>query len=148
MDLELYKQTYALQKKEDSIFHYADMGMWNFLVFYSAQKFGLHVVSQQYQVIPVDHSEKEMREKYSPQALEEGKALLPAVLHFCGKKAQIFSGSARVAAMNHFRLKYLTEHEGLTKKQAYMTMAKEDMLYVFKPKAKKGLAKLRRLFNQ
>ena len=49
--------------------------------------------------------------------------------------------------MNHFRLRYLTEHEGLSLGQAYKIMAKEDMLYVFKPKAKKGLAKLRRLLT-
>lgn len=148
LDLELYKQTYALQQMDDSIFYPADMGMWNFLVFYSAQKFGLHVVSQQYQVIPVDHSEKEMRENYSPQALEEGKVLLPAVLHFCGKKAQIFSGSARVAAMNYFRLKYLTEIEKFSKYQAYKIMVKEDMLYVFMPKAKKAYAKMKRLIRK
>jgi hypothetical protein len=148
LDLELYKQAYALQQMDDSIFYPADMGMWNFMVFYSAQKFGLHVVSQQYQVIPVDHSEKEMRENYSPSVLVAGKNLSPAVLHFCGKKAHIFSRSPKVAAMNHFRLRYLTEHEGLSKRQAYMTMAKEDMLYVFKPKAKKGWAKLRRLIRE
>ncbi|MFT4300815.1 MAG: hypothetical protein QM579_03590 [Desulfovibrio sp.] len=133
LDLELYKQTYALQQMDDSIFYPADMGMWNFLVFYSAQKLGLNVVSQQYQVIPVDHSEKKLRESYSPQALTEKKALPPAVLHFCGKKPHSLSRSAKMAAMNYFRLRYLTEVEKKSKYQAYKTMVKEDILYVFRP---------------
>ena len=96
----------------------------------------------------ISSQNKELLEYYSPQSLQAGKPTRPAVLHFCGKKAHIFSRSPKVAAMNHFRLRYLTEHEGLSKRQAYMTMAKEDMLYVFKPKAKKGWAKLLRLLNK
>lgn len=128
-------------------FYPADMGMWNFLVFYSLQKSNAQVLSKQYQVIPIDHANKELLEYYSPKSLQAGKPTRSAVLHFCGKKAHIFSRSPKVAAMNHFRLKYLIEHEGLSKRQAFMTMAKEDMLYVFKPKAKKGWAKLRRLLT-
>lgn len=147
LDLELYKQAYAIQQQDDSVFYPADMGIWNFLVFYSAQKYDLHVLSKQYQVIPVDHATRELRDDYSPLTLERRKTPPPAVIHFCGKKAHIFSISPKVTAMNYFRLRYLTEHEGLSLDQAYKIMAKEDMLYVFKPKAKKGLAKLRRLLT-
>jgi hypothetical protein len=89
-----------------------------------------------------------MREKYSPSALVAGKNLSPAVLHFCGKKAHVFSFSAKVAAMNHFRLRYLTEVENFSRYQAYKIMAKEDMLYVFRPKAKKAYAKMQRLVRK
>lgn len=147
LDLEIYKKTYTLQKEDDSIFYPADMGMWNFLVFYSLQKSNIQVLSKQYQIIPIDHTNKELLEYYSPQSLRSGNPTRPAVLHFCGKKAHIFSRSPKVAAMNHFRLRYLTEHEGLSKRQAYMAMAKEDMLYVFRPKAKKGWGKVLRMLN-
>jgi hypothetical protein len=144
LDLELYKQAYALQRTDPNVFFFADMGIWNFIVFYGAQKNQLNIVSQRYQVIPLDHSQKELREKYSPSALKGGGDVTPAVLHFCGKKAHIFSPSARVAAMNHFRLRYLTEVEGLSRFEACKTMMREDSMYVFKPKIKKLRAKLLR----
>lgn len=148
LDLELYKQAYAIQQQDDSVFYPADMGIWNFLVFYSAQKHNLHVLSQQYQVIPVDHAIRELRDDYSPLTLERRKTPPPAVIHFCGKKAHIFSISPKVTAMNHFRCRYLLEHEKLSRWKAFVTMACEDARYVFWAKAKKGWAKLQRLLRR
>lgn len=147
LPLTLYKQTRQLQENDPSLFLFGEMGLWNFMVFYEEQHNGLKRQSLTYQVIPVDHTEEEMQREYSPAALGSGKELKSAVLHFCGKKAHIFTNSARVAAMNHFRLQYLMLREGLPLWKAVVRMAKEDVQWVFWPKAKKGWKKLLRILK-
>lgn len=147
LPLDLYKHAYTLQQQNLGFFEFGEMGLWNFMVFYETQKNSLAVRSVTYQVIPVDHSEEEMRAEYSPHALGTKDVLRPAVLHFCGKKAHIFSNSARVAAMNYFRLQFLLLRDGLPLWKAVVQMAVEDMRWVFWAKAKKGWKKLLRIIK-
>lgn len=147
MDLAAYQEAYALQKNNDALFFPGEMGIWNLLLFYGAQKGTLNIGSVRFQVIPMDHSEDEMRNEYSPSVLGRGNALRPAVLHFCGKKAHIFSSSSRVAAMNYFRMQYLQLHDGHSVCQAVFRMAIEDIYFVFWPKVKRGCAKLSRIIR-
>lgn len=148
LPLALYKQTRQLQDADPALFPFGgEMGLWNFMIFYEEQLNGLKRQSLTYQIIPVDHTEEEMQREYSPAALGSGKELKPAVLHFCGKKAHIFSSSARVAAMNHFRLQYLMLREGLPLWKAVVRMSRQDVQWVFWPKAKKGWKKLLRILK-
>ena len=64
------------------------------------------------------------------------RLLKPAVLHFCGKKTHIFMRSARAATMNHFRLQYLLQIEGLPRWKALWRLVLEDIQYIFWPKGK------------
>ena len=136
MDLAAYQQAWALQQEDSNLFFPGDMGIWNFLVLYGVQKKELRVHSLQCQVIPVDHTEEEMRLEYSPLCLEKKRPLKPAVLHFCGKKTHIFMRSARAATMNHFRLQYLLQIEGLPRWKALWRLVLEDIQYIFWPKGK------------
>src|SRR5262249_16943493 len=114
--------------------------------------------NMQFQVVPVDHTEEEMRLEYSPLCLTGKKPLKPAVLHFCYPKAHIFTRSARVATMNHFRLQHLLRIEGLPRSKALCRMDLEDIQHIFWPKGKhifwakwakgkRGLRKLMRLMK-
>jgi len=147
MDLRAYQRAWALQQEDSKLFFIGEMGIWNFLVFHGVQKKELRVHSMQFQVIPVDHMEEEMLLEYAPRALQEGKNLKPAVLHFCGKKAHVFTRSVRVATMNHFRLQYLQQIEGLPRWKALWQMVSEDIQYVFWAKGKRGVKKLMRLIK-
>ena len=145
LDLDEYQNTCDIQQQDDSVFLFGDMGMWNFLLFHGEQRGRLLVRSVTFQVIPVDHEENELRTRYSPQALAGGGPPEPAVLHFCGKKATIFSSSARVASMNYFRLQSLQQYDGLPVWRAIARMAAEDARCVFWPKVKRGWGKLKKI---
>jgi hypothetical protein len=159
MDLAAYQRAWALQQVDSDLFSVADMGIWNFLVFHGVQKKELRVHDMQFQVIPVHHTEEEMRLEYSPICLTEKKAVKPAVIHFCNPKPHIFMRSARAATMNHFRLQYLLQIEGLPHWKALWQMALEDKGYLYSslrkliarliywPKLKRGLRKLMRLME-
>ena len=158
MNLAAYQQAWTLQQEDSDLFFFGEMGIWNFLVFHGVQKNELRVHNMQFQVVPVDHTEEEMRLEYSPLCLTGKKPLKPAVLHFCYPKAHIFTRSARVATMNHFRLQHLLRIEGLPRWKALWRMALEDIQHIFWPKGKhifwakwakgkRGLRKLMRLMK-
>jgi hypothetical protein len=127
MNLAAYQQAWALQREDSDLFFFGEMGIWNFLVLHGMQKKELRVHSMQLQVVAVDHTEEEMRLEYSPLCLTGKKPLKPAVLHFCAQKPDIFTGPARAATMNHFRLQYLLRIEGLPRWRALWRMALEDI---------------------
>lgn len=60
------------------------MGPLNFLGAYGCQHESLRILSVNYQVIPVDHEDNELRQYYSHEALFANR-IKPAVIHFCGK---------------------------------------------------------------
>lgn len=70
------------------------MGPLNFLWAYGAQKGTLNIRSVTYQIIPVDHSDAELRQYYSPESMKAG-CIKPAVLHFCGKSRMFFRARPR-----------------------------------------------------
>jgi hypothetical protein len=163
MNLAAYQQAWALQQEDRDFFRLYEQGIWNFLVFHGVQNKVLRIQSMPFQVIPCDHPEEEMRLEYSPLCLTEKKPLKPAVLHYAGKKPDIFMRSARVATMNYFRLQYLLQMEGLPRWKALWRMALEDIqyrpmckyiffwpMYIFWAKwakGKRGLRKLMRLMK-
>ena len=134
-----------LQKNLQEVFPFGgEMGPLNFLWAYGAQKGTLKIHSVTYQIIPVDHSDEDLRQYYSPEALRAGR-IKPSVLHFCGKKPNVFSRSPKVAVMNYFRRRYLTEVEGLSALQAWLRMCVQDVRFVLIPWLKRGVRKVRRM---
>ena len=145
ISLEDWYEAAMLQKNTKKIFScFGEMGPLNFLWAYAAQRGSLNIRSVAYQVIPVDHSDEELRQYYSLEALEAGR-IKPAVLHFCGKKPHIFSRSPKVAVMNYFRRRYLTEVEGLSGLHAALRMGIQDVRFVLIPWLKRGMRKVKRM---
>lgn len=142
--LDEWYEAAMLQKNTQGIFPFGgEMGPLNFLWAYGAQRETLKIRSVTYQIIPVDHSDAELRRYYSPEALESGD-IKPAVLHFCGKKPHIFSHSPKVAVMNYFRRRYLMEIDRLSAVQATLLMGIQDFRFVLIPWLKRGVHKLKK----
>ena len=146
ISLDDWYEAAMLQKNTQEVFPFGgEMGPLNFLWAYGAQKGTLNIRSVTYQIIPVDHSDAELRQYYSPESMKAG-CIKPAVLHFCGKKPHVFSRSPKVAVMNHFRRRYLTEVDGLSALQATLRMCIQDVRFVLIPWLKRGVRKLKRMF--
>jgi len=139
MDLAAYQQAWALQQQDSDLFVCGEQGIWNFLVFHGVQRKELRVHSMQFQVIPYEHTEGV---EYSPLCLTGKKPLKPAVLHYCYKKPDIFTRSAEVAPMNHFRQQYLLQIEGLPRWKALWQLALEDKQYVTRARVLRKLMRL------
>jgi FkbM family methyltransferase len=129
MDLAAYQQAWVLQQEDSEFFYKGEQGILNFLIFRGVQKNELRVYSMPFQVLALPRTGEEMRLEYSPLCLTGKKPLKPAVLHFV-EKPHIFTRSARGATMNHFRLQYLLQIEGLPRWKALWKMALEDITHI------------------
>ena len=104
--LEEWHEAAMLQKNTQEVFPFGgEMGPLNFLWAYGAQRGTLKIRSVTYQIIPVDHSDAELRQYYSIEAQEGGHMKL-AVLHFLGKKPHIISRSHKEEVMKQFPHSY------------------------------------------
>lgn len=145
LDLQEWYDIAMLQKRDPNVFLFGgEMGPLNFLWAYGCQRKSLRIFSDKYQVIPVDHDDIELQEYYSPEALRANR-VRPAVIHFCGKKPNIFSRSAKVASMNFFRKRYLLQMVKLSPWRALLLMAWQDVRFVFVPWLRRGVSKVRQL---
>ena len=144
--LENLKEKMKIAQQIPECFHFGEMGLLNLMIFEAEQKKELITHSVNYQIIPVDHEDSILQQRYSPQALimqEHDKA----VIHCCGKKANIFSNSPKVSLMNYFRLRYLVEREGYSILRAIFIMLYQDIKYVFFSRIMKTLRKIKYIYN-
>lgn len=139
-----YQNLLGHMRSDPQLFAFGEMGLLNFMIFRAAQHKNLWVTSKNYQVIPIDHSDTQLTDNYSPTVVGS-PVKRAAVMHFCGKKAHTFTTSPKVAVMNYFRKRYLTEVEELTATQANLRMARQDILFVLFPYCKRGLRKIKRI---
>lgn len=146
--LENYREKLATAKQHPEVFNFGgEMGFLNLMIFYGVQKGDIKVKSLPYQIIPVDHSDDELRTRYSPVAVL--KAITePKVLHFCGRKPHMFTCSPKMTTMNYFRLRFLLEREGLPLVHAICRMGLQDIRCVTIPWLKRGFRKVKRLSIQ
>ncbi|WP_304047856.1 hypothetical protein [Desulfovibrio piger] len=82
-----------------------------------------------------------LRDRYSPQAVAQHRQA-DAVMHFCGKKAHVFTSSPKVALMNYFRLRYLLEFEQYSIFRSVLMMMRQDIQCLFVPLLKKFFRKI------
>jgi len=147
IDLQDWYDIAMLQKRDPNVFLFGgEMGPLNFLWAYGCQRESVRILSVKYQVIPVDHEDNELRQYYSPEALLANR-IKPAVIHFCGKKPNIFTRSVKVASMNFFRKRYLLEKAKLSPCRALLLMAWQDIRFVFVPWLKRGVSKVKKLIG-
>ncbi|SFL47166.1 hypothetical protein SAMN05421830_102324 [Desulfomicrobium norvegicum] len=147
LDLQEWYDIAMLQKCDPDVFLFGgEMGPLNFLWAYGCQRELLRILSVKYQVIPVDHEDSELRQYYSPEALRANR-IKPAVLHFCGKKPNIFTRSVKVASMNYFRKRYLLEKAKLSPWRAQLLMAWQDIRFVLVPWLRRGVSKVKKLLG-
>ena len=143
--MEDLQEKMRLAASQTELFHFGgEMGFLNLMIFQAAQRGALAVHSVDYQTIPVDTDDALLRERYSPQAVARHQQA-DAVVHFCGKKAHIFTRSPKVALMNYFRLRYLLEAEQYSILRAISVMMRQDVRSVFVPLVKRGCRKIMRL---
>ena len=127
MDLAAYQQAWALQREDRTLFFGGEQGILNLLVFHGVKRGNYVYTACHSRSFRWSTPKKKCAWSLSPLCLTGNKPLKPAVLHFTNKKAHIFTRSARVATMNHFRLQYLLRTERLTSWKAVWQMALEDI---------------------
>lgn len=140
--LEDLQEKMRLAASHPELFHFGgEMGFLNLMIFQAAQRGALAVHSVDYQTIPVDTDDILLRDRYSPQAVAQHRQA-DAVMHFCGKKAYVFTSSPKVALMNYFRLRYLLEFEQYSIFRSVLMMMRQDIQCLFVPLLKKFFRKI------
>lgn len=130
LDLEWYKKLTLLNKGDDALFKYGDMGMFNYMVLKSLQEGKLTVKNFPIQHICPDFQKSETKKMFP---FADGKPLIKQAraIHYNGDwKPYMKNNLTYHQPMTYFReLYYRTAIPELTKKEIKKIMLREDIVF-------------------
>jgi hypothetical protein len=147
LELEWYKELTRLNKGNEVLFKYGDMGMFNYMIFKSFQDGRLKLTNHPIQHICPDFKKEETRKMF-PFINGQPFVKQPKAIHYNGDwKPYLKNILSYHQPMTYFReLYYKNAYPGLTKKEIRKVMLKEDAVYEKKKTAKEKFKDLIRPF--
>ena len=128
--LEDYLEVLRLNERCPGQFKFGDMGFHNLMVFRGKANGSLRVATENFQVIFPEHPIDALKQRFR---FKDGEPLVvpgdEQVLHMPDKKPLLDGKECYSEPMTHFRLKYLSDTEGITGEAAMARLRTEDAEY-------------------
>lgn len=147
LDLEWYKELTRLNKQNEALFKYGDMGMFNYMVLKSFKQGRLTLKNHPIQHICADYKKSETQKTF-PFINDKPLVKEARAIHYVGDwKPYIKNPISYHQPMTYFReLYYKTAHPKLTPRDIRKIMRKEDMVFEKKKTSSEKLKGILRPF--